>query len=216
MRFLPSTLINFFMVILLISATSGCSGKEKEVSKSIDDFPEAIDTLLILPVETHVTDDNTTTDGEKLNALTEGAEGLSTILKNRVEPRGNIIFLSRNRIESILGDYKGSELEIIRYLGRETEADAVMRSRIFRYIKRAGTKYSVSQPASVNFSHKLIHTSTGSILCQGQFDESQQALFSDLFSFFKASSRGFKWITADELLREGVEQIFKDCPYLNE
>ncbi|MFO7760345.1 MAG: hypothetical protein ACQES8_00655 [Thermodesulfobacteriota bacterium] len=209
MRSPSLSIINLFWISLLILVISSCTNKEK--SESIENFPLKVDFLLILPVDIEVAGPDNDNGGQ----IAEGAITLSSILKNKAASRKNTMFLSRNQVESLLGDYKGSEQEIIHYLGKETGADAVLQTRIFHYIKRTGNKYSVSQPASVNFSYRLIHISTGGILCQGQFDETQEPLFSDLFSFFKASSRGFKWITAEELLKEGAKQEFDGCIYLN-
>lgn len=200
---------------LLIIALSSCSDKEKDFSQSADMSSVKVDSILVLPTDVAL---EAVGDKEGRNAqslLNQGAETLSDLMKSKAGESEHMIFLSPNRMSSLLGDYSGSEQETSRYLGKETEADAVLRTRIFRYIKRSGGKYSVSQPASVNFSYKLVHTSTGRVLCHGQFNETQEPLFADLFSFFKALSRGFKWITADALLTEGMEQEFEGCIYIN-
>ncbi|MFP3983987.1 MAG: hypothetical protein ACLFV2_09900 [Desulfurivibrionaceae bacterium] len=177
--------------------------------------PVKVDSILVLPADVPLEAVGNEEGQNAQSLLNRGAETLSDLMKSKARESERMVFLSPNRMQSILGDYNGSEQEMIRYLGKETEADAVLSTRIFRYVKRSGSKYSVSQPASVNFSYKLVHTSTGGILCHGQFNETQEPLFADLFSFFKSLSRGFKWITADALLTEGMEQEFKECTYLN-
>ena len=82
--------------------------------------------------------------------------------------------------------------------------------------ERDGGDYSVNQPASVSFKYQLIHVPTGTTLCLGVFDETQQTLLSNLFSFSKASSRGFKWVKAEQLAREGLHEKLNDCRYLAE
>lgn len=217
MKHPPSALIHTFLIASLIVCISACSSKEATLDGSANTTLVKVNSLLILPADVPLEkseDDNG--DVQDFKDLAEGAENLSDILEEIAVNRENIIFLSHNQKESILGDFSGSGDEICRYLGRNTGTDAVLQSNMFRYEKRVGGKYSVSRPASVSFSYRLIHCTTGRILCQGRFDETQKPLFSDLFAFFKASSRGFKWITADELLREGAEEEFKNCSYLEQ
>ncbi len=215
MKFFPSVVFRYFLIVMLVSSIPACYSKGNNLDNTAAKSDMEVASLIILPMDAPLSADRDDVDESELTKLREGAKILSSILKNIIRDRENTVFLSRNHVESLLGGYNGSEREIIHYLGRKTQADTVLQTHIFRYNKRIGSKYSVSQPASVNFSYRLIHTPTGHILCQGRFDETQQTLFSNLFSLFKASSRGFKWITAKELMKEGVEQEFKDCIYLS-
>jgi len=46
------------------------------------------------------------------------------------------------------------------------------------------------------------------------FKETQQSLMSNLMTFGKAENRGFKWITVEELVRQGIHEKIEECPYL--
>ena len=51
------------------------------------------------------------------------------------------------------------------------------------------------------------------MLCHGRFDERQQSVMENLLSLGKASSRGFSWITAEQLMREGLKERLDQCGY---
>jgi hypothetical protein len=97
---------------------------------------------------------------------------------------------------------------------RTFRADAVLILTLNRFRERDGGEYSVNSPASVAFDYKLISGESGQTLCSGVFSETQQPLLDDLLVFFQRAKRGFKWITAEALAREGMEQKFALCPYL--
>ena len=61
---------------------------------------------------------------------------------------------------------------------------------------------------------RLVNTRDGGVLWQSMFKETQQSLMSNLMSFDKAESRGFKWITVEELVRQGINEKIEECPYL--
>lgn len=146
--------------------------------------------------------------------LERGAETLTAILEDLLSQNKNVQFISASQKESLLGDFNGNPAAVARHVARQTEADAVLLISLNRFIEREGSEHSINQPASVSFQYRLIHVENGSNLCFGKFDETQEALFSNLFSFSKAYNRGFKWITAKKLAREGLVEKFSQCPHL--
>ena len=70
----------------------------------------------------------------------------------------------------------------------------------------------VESPASVAFAVGLIDVASGKMLWEATFDKTQRSLSEDIRdapAFFK---EGAKWLTAKELARYGVNQIFKKFP----
>ena len=61
---------------------------------------------------------------------------------------------------------------------------------------------------------ELVRVDDGKVIWNGSFDETQESLLSNLLSFGKAQSRGFKWVTVEELVRQGVHERFAECPYM--
>jgi hypothetical protein len=129
---------------------------------------------------------------------------------NRVIPllEGVIIF---DRIP------RGEDRETLRTLARKTgeilEANVIMAGHVWRYKRRVGSALGVSDPASVGFGICLIDVATGKMLWQRSFEKTQQSLSENILdakAFFKT---GAKWLTADDLARFGIKEIFKKYPY---
>ena len=98
---------------------------------------------------------------------------------------------------------------IIKKAGEELDADLVAVGYVFRYIERVGYNYSVEKAASVAFEINLVNCKDGSVVWRGVFDKTQKSLMEDLFqiaSFYKG--RG-KWLTARELTKQGMNDVFK-------
>ena len=105
-------------------------------------------------------------------------------------------------------------LNILKKVGHELGADVLVVGYVYRYIERDGYNYSAEHPASVFFEIHLIKTSNGSIIWRGLFDKTQKSLMEDVFqisSFFKG---GGKWMTARQLTKQGMDEIFKTFPGL--
>jgi hypothetical protein len=109
---------------------------------------------------------------------------------------------------------KEPSLNILKKVGHELGADVLVVGYVYRYIERDGYNYSAEHPASVFFEIHLIKTSDGSIIWRGLFDKTQKSLMEDVFqisSFFKG---GGKWMTARQLTKQGMDEIFKTFPGL--
>jgi len=94
--------------------------------------------------------------------------------------------------------------------GRELGVDAVFTGVISVYTERQGSGAGVESPSTVAFSVELLDTKDGSILWETYFTETQRALFDNLYEIDKFFKRGAKWITADELAREGARKAAAD------
>lgn len=104
--------------------------------------------------------------------------------------------------------------QVIRDVGSELGADGVVAGYVYRFRERKGVAYSVEQPASVTFEIHLLRVSDGALVWRGTFDKTQSSLMEDLLqisSFYRGKGR---WVTAKELMGEGVEQILKTFPGL--
>lgn len=99
--------------------------------------------------------------------------------------------------------------QVMRKTGKELRADVLAVGFIYHYRERVGYSYSAEHPASVAFEIHLISVKDGSTLWRGIFDKTQKSLMEDVFqasSFFKG---GAKWLTARELTKLGVDEVFK-------
>lgn len=90
--------------------------------------------------------------------------------------------------------------------GKKLGVDAVMIGVISRYTERKGSQIGVESPASVAFSVMLLDTDDGEIIWENYFSETQKPLLDNVYEVKKFFKRGAKWITADELAKEGARK----------
>lgn len=153
-------------------------------------------------------------DSAEARNLAEGSQVLSTIIAEYFALKENVTILSTMQQESLTGTFIDNLHKKARYIGMQAQGDAVLITTLITYGKLDGKKYGANEPASVSFDYSLIHLESGKTLCKGSYEETQKTLLSDLFSFGKASKRNFEFVSAETLLREGVERKFGDCRYL--
>jgi len=92
---------------------------------------------------------------------------------------------------------------------RELGVEYVLIGILESYIERVGSASGIKRPASVGFRLYCMHAATESVVFEGSFEETQQALSENILgapNFFK---RGARWLTAGELSRDGIIDIFE-------
>ncbi len=90
--------------------------------------------------------------------------------------------------------------------GKSLGVDAVMTGVISEYNERQGSAVGVESPAGVTFSVEVLDTKSGKLLWETYFTETQRPLFQNVLEIEKFFKRGGKWITADELAKEGARK----------
>ncbi len=68
-------------------------------------------------------------------------------------------------------------------------------------------------PASASLKIRIVKADKGTVIWSSEFNETQESLLSNVLSFGKAQSRGFKWVTVEELVEQGVRAQLAKCPY---
>jgi len=104
----------------------------------------------------------------------------------------------------------GSPEARARRLGQLVYADAVISGRLLRFREREGEAMGVKSPASVAFVLELWDVKRGDSIWSAHFDETQKALSENLFALGQVTSRGVKWLKAEELALEGVKKAVTD------
>jgi hypothetical protein len=122
--------------------------------------------------------------------------------------------VTEGRLDALLTDASGGRLAQMKALGAKLDSNAVLDVKVTRFHERDGGDLSVNSPASAAFEMVLTHVDTGTVLWAASFDETQEALSNNLLTLGKVKSRGFKWITVEELVRQGMKERLADCPYL--
>lgn len=163
-----------------------------------------LSTIAVLPVQTE--------SGRETPA--QNAETISGLLQEHFRGRESIHFISEDELDRVTSQAGGNRAELIRLIGAQMQANGVLLLTLDRFIERNGSEYSIVRPASVAFTYRLVQTDNGSTLCSGVFDETQQSLLENIFSMSGQARRGFKWITATDLAREGLKKKLNSCQYL--
>ncbi len=103
-------------------------------------------------------------------------------------------------------------LLLFQKVGKAFEADAVLVGRIYRWRERIGTDYGVQRASSVAFDLQLIRPADGALLWRGRFDKTQQALFGNLLDLTTFSRGKGRWMTAEKLAMNGLEDLVNKMP----
>lgn len=143
--------------------------------------------------------------------ITAGIAALDEILQEHFANQPRISVYTDGQLEAMLMETQADPARIARRIGESTSSDGVLMVHTFRFRQRVASKH---QPSSVAFDFRLFATATGRTLCSGRFDETQQTLTENLFKIGTWFKRGNKWLTAEQLAREGVMKMLDDCPAL--
>ena len=103
-------------------------------------------------------------------------------------------------------------LEVLKKVGNELGADVLALGYIYRYTERVGYAFSIEHSASVAFEIYMIKPIDGSTIYRGIFDKTQKSLMEDLFQISSFYKGGGKWLTAQQLSKQGMDEIFETFP----
>ena len=90
---------------------------------------------------------------------------------------------------------------------RRTGCDAVLTGEIKEYGERVGGEYGVENPASFGFTAKLHDGKTGNIIWEDYYYEKQIPLTENVVEVGKFIKRKGKWISAQEIANEGIDEL---------
>lgn len=208
-------LINVFLrcccaVVLLCSCSSQSMIDSGQEAKT-DLVP--LSCVAILPASTSVVKDQTI-DYEKARSLEKGAAYATDVMQQQLQGEPGVRIINAQELSAYGPDVSGGISGTVAALGRKLDCDGVLLTTVLQYRQRQGTEYAVDAPAAVDFLMVLRHTTDGNILWSADFHEEQQSVLSNIFTFSKAKSRDFKWITVEQLMEEGIKDRLEDCPYL--
>lgn len=203
-------LVKFSFFLISTSFLICCGSKHISINQvdNIEDLK--INRIAIVPLSA----DHRYSDAKSRKAA-EGTSILIRLIERKLEQF--YYFITREKVASILSEkkYLGAQ-QIATMLGRELAADAVLMGLVTRYQSREGTNYGVLQPASVAFELYLLDCKKGKILWSARFDKTQKSLSEDLSNISSFIQGEWRWLTAEELMELGVNQIVDKFPGMRE
>lgn len=110
------------------------------------------------------------------------------------------------------GSTEVAPLTVLKKVGEAVGADGVVAGYLFCYRERKGFDYAAERPASVAFCVHLIRVADGVTVWKGIFDKTQSSLMENILDIVPFLRGGGRWMTANELSREGMRDLLKDFP----
>lgn len=95
-------------------------------------------------------------------------------------------------------------------LGHDVSADGVLYGVVERYQERVGADYAADKPASVNFSLRFVDIKNQQVVWTAKFSKTQKALSENMFDFANFVQRSGRWVRANEISLEGVQEAVAD------
>ncbi len=199
------------VLLTMLASCGGTSAPPTEQQRQA--VVSQVPCLVVLPVETDLQEDQTV-KYDRAARLEQGAAYMDTVLAEQLNGRGHVRVVSSRQLAALMPERGSDRTELIEHIGSQLKCNAVLVTTLTRYQPRVGGDYGVEQPASVVFAMKLSDVRQGTVLWSTMFAETQQSLLSNLMSFGTALRRGFKWITAEEMVEQGIVEKIRECPYL--
>jgi hypothetical protein len=198
-------------LVVALFLLSSCSAKTSSAPEEI----KPIHSLLLMPVGI-TTEGSTDRTAEENKQLENGQAALNQLLDDYFKTKTAVYHATENMEESREQGYDRNRTQSALAMCRSLEKDAVLILTLQHYKEREGTEYSIISPASVIFEYKLILADNGQAICTGVFRETQKPVLENILEIFQRARRGLKWVTAEVLLKEGLEQKLENCQYIKQ
>lgn len=205
------TQLKMGLVACCCIVAAGCAQKEEPISVAKSPVV-AVSGIAVMPVQAAVDFEDSAAPADE-KSLRDGAQAMNTLLKQVLAGKAGVRFIS-DQPRAAGGDGAAGKLEAVRRIAAQQGCNTVLETTLSRYSERVGGDYGVKQAAAVTFAYKLYEVGEGRVLCHGRFDEQQQSVMENLLTLPKAKSRGFSWLTAEELARDGLQERLGQCSYL--
>jgi hypothetical protein len=103
-------------------------------------------------------------------------------------------------------------LVLMQSLGKQLKVDFVLWGTLSEYQERKGTTYGVQKPASVAMDLHLLDVRKGLLAWKEQWVETQKSLSENLFELDAFMKRKGRWVSAEDLARQGIGEMLKRFP----
>jgi len=217
----PSCLRVLFLIFLLLflyscakEQSAYLTPRQAESLKVVLVWPadvhseEATPVLFYSPVRNIITGEISPSAKYVMNRLLR--EGLK-----KYSDRHQFIFLDEVDAEALLErilEQRAQRPEVaMRMVAEPFNARSVLYLRIYRFKERVGRGIGVSEPASVAFALFLYDGESGRLIWYDVFDETQKPLSENILNL--SIYKSIKWLTAEELAKNGLERILSRSPF---
>lgn len=209
MKKITSILMAALMCSVLFTACAGQQGA-KEGEKPV--VLQPLTGIVVMPT---VVEKGALSAARNSEATLGSVAGfMNEVLKSELGKNDQVHLVTEGQLDGLLTDAAGGRLAQMKALGDKMGSNAVLDVIVTRFQERDGSELSANAPASAAFDMVLTQVDSGKVLWAAAFDETQEAVASNLLSIGKVKNRGLKWISVEELVRQGVKERLAECPYL--
>ena len=192
---------------------SACSGKKADPAEDKTAMLQPLTGIVVMPVV--ITKEALDKRHKSASTLDSVAGFVNGLISAELGTNDKVHIVTEGQLDALLvADAAGDRLSQMKALGAKLNSNAVLEVTVTRFHERDGSELAVNRPASAAFAVVLTHVENGKVLWDASFDETQEPLSTNLLAIGKAKSRGFKWITVEELVRQGLKERLAECPYL--
>lgn len=191
---------------ITIGLVASCSSTPQSTGSDQTRHIKPVSCIAVLPARAGEPETVSRTGG-KMDNVKRGAAYADLLVRNELtgEPKVRFVQSSDN----------GNLPAIIADVSEKTGCEGVMVTTVYKFRQREGSGMAVDAPASTAFDMRIYEGQSRQVLWAADFSDTQKSLLSDIFSFDKAMSRGFKWVTVEELMEEGIKERLTNFPYLS-
>ncbi len=204
-RILTLSLSLSLLGLLLIS--SGCSTQGP--SALVDSSQYAVTCVGVLPPAAAPGHNGTEAEKKEMEV---GLFVLNEAMEDLFSGNSEIRLVTDSKLSG-MKDLPAQPLARATMVADRLSCNAVLETTLHRYKDRIGGKLTAQEPASISFDYRLLAIPSGTVLCRGAFDQAQHSVMENLFNP-AGTNRAFTWLTAEEMMHQGVELRLADCPYL--
>jgi hypothetical protein len=196
--------------LLSLSVAVGLAcAKTVQVHESSSDHPLAIHKLAIAPFEA------TPRPGEP-PLRGDAADLVATYLTDALAKRGLEVVVPSDFVQQTgIGADTAAPIDpraAAAAAAASFGADAVVLGSVYRFRPRVGGAGGSVAPASVGFVVRIYSAPEPHLLWRGQFDQTQEALTSNVFVTSQYPGGGTRWLTIEEFARWGADEMAKSIP----
>lgn len=208
------TSLTMLIICCFALVLSSCSGVSETASTGQRAVVQSVACIAVIPVRTVADDEGKVNAASQTKMLRNGAMQADLILAQELSGNAKVRIVKASDLNALDRDTVSGLASSISAVGDGLQCDTVMVMTMHNYIQRDGGAYAVDAPASTSFDMRLYDAKSKNVIWAADFNETQESLLSNILSFGKAQQRGFKWITVEELLAQGIKERLADCPYL--